>query len=104
VAEISDAWLRTWEQVSTPWPDGANPLLAPGLAARTPVGEALPGLSALVSAVAGRPVGPGRLLRDIRDDVARVLDVELEVPVMNARGSTPLDPRGGPNSIREPAL
>ena len=64
----------TWEKVSAPWPDGANPVVAPTLEARTPAGEALPGLSALVSAVAGRPVGPGRLLRDIGNDVARALD------------------------------
>jgi hypothetical protein len=52
-----------------------HPVLAPGVEARTPMGEALPGLSALVSAVAGRPVGPGRLLRDIGEDVARALDI-----------------------------
>jgi hypothetical protein len=74
VAEISDAWLRTWEKVSAPWPDGANPVLAPALQARTPEDEALPGLSALVSAVADRPIGPGRLLHDIGTDVARALD------------------------------
>jgi hypothetical protein len=79
VAEISEAWLRTWEKVSAPWPDGSNPVLAPELAAQAPEGEALPGLSALVSAVAGRPIGPGRLLRDIGDDVARALDVEQDV-------------------------
>ena len=59
VTEISEAWLRTWEKVSAPWPDGANPVLAPTLEARAPAGEALPGLSALVSAVAGRPDRPG---------------------------------------------
>ena len=30
-------------------------------------------MAALVSAVAGRPMGPGRLLRDIGDDVRRAL-------------------------------
>ena len=79
VAEISEAWLSTWEKVSAPWPDGTNPIVAPTLEARTPEGEALPGLSALISAVAGRPVGPGRLLRDIGDDVARALDSEQDV-------------------------
>ena len=73
VSEISAAWLLTWEKISAQWPDGANPLLDPGLASRAPEQEALPGLSALVSAVAGRPVGPGQLLRDIGDDVARAL-------------------------------
>ena len=72
--EISEAWLRTWDRLSMPWPDGSNPLLAPTAASRPPEREALPGLSALVSAVAGRPVGPGRLLHDIGDDVGRALD------------------------------
>jgi hypothetical protein len=75
VAEISAAWMLTWEKVSAPWPDGANPLLDAGLTSEAPQQEPLPGLSALVSAVAGRPVGPGRLLRDIGGDVARSLGV-----------------------------
>ena len=95
VTEISEAWLRTWEKVSAPWPDGSNPVLASALETRAPAGEALPGLSAVVSAVAGWPIGPGRLLHDIGDDVARALDLEQEDPNMNARGSTRLDPRGG---------
>ena len=80
VAEMSEAWLLTWEKVSAPWPDGANPVLAPRLKGGTPAGEALPGLSALISAVAGRPIGPGRLLRDIGEDVARALKIAAEVP------------------------
>ncbi len=71
-AEISEAWLRTWEKLSAPWNDGCNPLLTTPPAA-TAAHEALPGMAALVSAVAGRPLGPGRLLRDIGDDVARAL-------------------------------
>ncbi|WP_375423545.1 hypothetical protein [uncultured Friedmanniella sp.] len=70
-AEISEAWLLTWEKLSAPWSDGANPLAEP--LARAAGHEALPGMSALVSAVAGRPVVPGRLLHDIADDVARAL-------------------------------
>ena len=81
VAEISEAWLRTWEKVSVPWPDGANPLLNPSLEARAPEREALPGLSGLVSAVAGRPIGPGRLLQDIGADVAGALDLGTREPV-----------------------
>ena len=73
VSEISAAWLASWEKVSAPWPDGANPLLNPGLISRAPDQEALPGMSALVSAVAGQPVGPGDLLRDIGNDVALAL-------------------------------
>lgn len=70
-SEISDAWLRTWEKLTAPWPDGANPLALGGGAARPD--EALPGMSALVSAVAGRPIGAGRLIRSIGADVARAV-------------------------------
>ncbi len=73
VPEISAAWLRTWDKLTLPWPDGSNPLLAPKLVSRAGRDEALPGLSALVSAVAGQPVGPGRLLHDIGHDVAGAL-------------------------------
>lgn len=65
-SEISAAWLATWERLATPWPDGSNPLLLPdAVPGRPDDTEALPGLSALVSAVAGRTIGSGRLLRDI---------------------------------------
>ena len=74
-AEISEGWLRTWEKLSAPWPDGANPLLLQDLSRSVAASEALPGMAALVSAVAGRPLGPGRLVRDIGDDVARALQV-----------------------------
>ncbi len=65
VQEISEAWVRTWERLSAPWPDDANPLLL-GEALGVPhPSEALPGMSMLVSAVAGRTIGPGTLIRDI---------------------------------------
>lgn len=64
-AEISQAWLATWERLSAPWPDGSNPLTAGAVRGAASPDEALPGMSALVSAVAGRTIGPGRLLRDI---------------------------------------
>ena len=81
VQEISVAWLATWEKLTQPWKDAGNPLLKADLESRAPAGEALPGMSALVSAVAGLPVGPGRLLRDIGDDVARALNgVESSLP------------------------
>ncbi|WP_375431395.1 hypothetical protein [uncultured Friedmanniella sp.] len=79
-AEISAAWLQTWHKLSAPWPDGANPLLGQTLD-RAAASEALPGMAALVSAVAGQPMGPGRVLRDIGDDVARALE-ETEQEVM----------------------
>jgi hypothetical protein len=79
-AEISEGWLRTWEKLSVPWNDGCNPLLVQPVSETVAAQEALPGMATLVSAVAGRPVGPGRLLRDIGEDVARALraaDVEV---------------------------
>ncbi len=74
VAEISEAWLRTWEKLTVPWADASNPLLDPGLVSRPAIGEALPGMAALISAVAGEPLGPGRVLRDIGNDVGRALE------------------------------
>jgi len=71
-AEIADAWALTWERLTAPWGDGANPLAKPGLGAPEP-GEPLPGMSALVSAVAGRSVGPGTLIRQIGADIAAAL-------------------------------
>lgn len=70
--EISEAWVRTWQRVSAPWPGGGNLLSGEALGAPEP-GEALPGLSQLVSAVAGRTVGPGTLIRDIGSDLAATL-------------------------------
>lgn len=76
VGEISDAWLRTWERVAQEWSDGCNPLLnAPWEVSAAD--EALPGMSALVSAVAGQPVSAGNLIRDIGADVADALGVSL---------------------------
>lgn len=69
VSEISEAWVRTWEKVSMPWPDGSNPLQQGGVLGDPDPSEALPGMSALVSAVAGRTIGPGRLIRDIGADI-----------------------------------
>jgi len=72
--EISDAWLRTWQRVSAPWPDGSNPLERGTVRGAPEAGEALPGMSALVSAVAGTTLGPGRLIRGIGSEVGAVLD------------------------------
>lgn len=69
-SEISTAWLATWDRLAAPWPDGSNPLTLGRTPGRPDAGEALPGMSALVSAVAGRTVGPGRLLRDIGATIA----------------------------------
>ncbi|OYO24511.1 hypothetical protein CGZ93_03755 [Enemella dayhoffiae] len=76
VQEISEAWLRTWERLSQPWNDGANPLLLGQVPGAGAPDEALPGMSALVSAVAGRTVGAGRVIRDIGEDIVATLDGE----------------------------
>ncbi|MDO5533585.1 MAG: hypothetical protein Q4F65_02900 [Propionibacteriaceae bacterium] len=74
-AEISDAWLATWSRLSAPWPDGENPLVRGVVRGRPEPGEALPGLSTLVSVVAGRPIGPGRLVRAVGDAIAQGKEV-----------------------------
>ena len=72
-AEITEAWHNTWEKLTQPWADGANPLLDPDPAHQPADPEPLPGMALLVSTVAGHTVGPGRLLRDIGHDVAEAL-------------------------------
>jgi len=83
VAEISDAWIKTWERVSAPWADGSNPLLVSTHPDRSAPGEALPGMSALVSAVAGQPIGPGRLVRDIGGDIALAISAATRTEVVS---------------------
>lgn len=73
VEELDEAWPSTWAKLTHQWPDGTNPLLDPALVAGPAEVEALPGLAALVSAVAGRPMGPGRVLHAIREDIVRAL-------------------------------
>ncbi len=63
--EISEAWLRTWDRLSGPWSDGSNPLTNGAVRGAPEPDEALPGMSALISAVAGTTIGPGRLIRRI---------------------------------------
>ncbi len=77
VGEISDAWLRTWERIAQEWPDESNPLLHMPWDVSA-VDEALPGMSALVSAVAGQPVTAGHVIRDIGADVALALGIDSE--------------------------
>lgn len=74
VQEISDAWVKTWTKLSQPWNDGQNPLLAGGTPGVNNADEALPGMSTLVSAVAGRTIGPGRVIRSVGDEIAAILD------------------------------
>lgn len=73
VQEISDAWLRTWSRVTQPWNDGQNPLLVASTPGVSSPDEALPGMSALVSAVAGRTIGPGRVIRSIGEEIIATL-------------------------------
>ena len=68
--EIADAWILTWEKLTKQWPDEANPLVRARITASE---EALPGMAALVSTVAGRPISAGTLVRDIGADVTGVL-------------------------------
>ena len=77
VQEISDAWLRTWSRLTQPWQDGENPLLLEPVPTAAPENESLPGLSQLVSTVAGRPIGPGRVIRSIGDEIMTTLEDEL---------------------------
>ena len=75
--ETSEAWLQTWDRLSLPWRDGCNPL-SKAIPEPTPEAEALPGMAALVSAVAGRPIMAARVLRAIGEDVARALVEDYE--------------------------
>lgn len=70
VAEIAEGWLRTWQKLTVQWPDGSNPLIG---VAPVDSHEALPGLSGLISTVAGHRVGEGSLLREIGDDIIAAL-------------------------------
>jgi len=78
-SEIAEAWLATWERLTTPWPDGSNPLTLPGAVDLGEPGEALPGMSRLVSAVAGRPIGPGHLIRTIGGQINDEIDAAAPV-------------------------
>lgn len=73
VQEISEAWLRTWARITQPWNDGDNPLLVGQTPGVSSADEALPGMSALVSAVAGRTIGPGRVIQSIGEDIVATL-------------------------------
>lgn len=75
VAEISDAWLRTFDKLTQPWNDGENPLLLGDGPKASSADEALPGLSALVSTVAGQDIRPGRVIRSIGDDILELLEL-----------------------------
>lgn len=71
IEEISEGWVKTWQKLTTQWPDGSNPLVA-AVEQGTftiPEDEALPGLSLLVSVVAKQQLLPGRLLHDIAEDI-----------------------------------
>jgi hypothetical protein len=76
-SEIADAWVATWAKLDAPWPDGSNPLHVGAVPGRGEATEALPGMSRLVSAVAGRPIGPGRIIRTIGDQISAEIDAGL---------------------------
>lgn len=79
--EVLEAWDESVTRLCRDWgadrAHGGNPVgggLAPD------VGEVLPGLHSLVSAVAGRPVAPTGVLARLRDEVARSLADLLDPP------------------------
>ena len=72
--EIADAWELTWQKVNVAWTDGENPLHHVDSMSMGALHETLPGMSTLVSAVAGRTIGPGYLIRDIAKDLTRTMD------------------------------
>jgi len=76
-SEIVEAWLSTWERLNAPWPDGSNPLHGVAMESRSEPSEALPGMSRLVSVVAGAPIGPGRIIRTIGDQISAEIDAVL---------------------------
>ena len=74
-AEVEAAWARSWVRLTRTWKDGGNPLVA----ASAPVPPLPDGVAAIVSAVAGRGIGPGGVLEEIRDAIVAV--VESATPV-----------------------
>lgn len=78
MAEIEDAWAASWEKLSAPWKDGCNPLTRKRVPGAPGPAEALPGMSELVSVVAGRTIGPGTVIRDIAADAIALLDPKGE--------------------------
>jgi hypothetical protein len=77
--EVLAAWSETVQRLCRPWggtgPFGGNPV---GGVLEAVDDEPLPGLQALLSTVAGRPIGPTRVLERLRDEVAAVLVPLLE--------------------------
>lgn len=73
-SEIAEAWVATWERLTAPWPDDSNPLTVADAADLGEPSEALPGMSRLVSAVAGRAIGPGLLIRTIGVQIDEEID------------------------------
>ena len=60
--EVAAQWQRTWDRLAKPWADGANPLQAPA----EPVPDLVTGMGSVVSAVAGRPIGPGVVIETVK--------------------------------------
>ncbi|GAB3296378.1 hypothetical protein EK0264_15000 [Epidermidibacterium keratini] len=61
-SELEHAWKRTWAELTKPWKGQRRNPLEGAVGAD---GEALPGLGALVSAVAGREVPPAGVLAEV---------------------------------------
>lgn len=71
--EVSEAWELTWRKLNLPWADGENPLQSVDHMSIGALHETLPGMSTLISAVAGRSIGPGHLIREIARDLTAIL-------------------------------
>lgn len=76
--EVTDAWQLTWDKVNLAWLDGENPLHSADHMSMGALHERLPGMSTLISAVAGRTISPAHLIRDIARDLTRTLDAPAE--------------------------
>lgn len=69
-AEIDQGWQRTWQRLTQQWADGSNPMHQVAAAGEK---EALPGLTQLMSTIAGRPMKTGTLLSRIGADLIKEL-------------------------------
>ncbi len=74
--EIALQWKVTIERLCRPWAapgDGCDPGNPIGDGLEVDEDEALPGLAAFLSVVAGRPIRPTTLLSQLREDISQVL-------------------------------
>lgn len=63
--EVARAWEKTWHDLTAAWTGRRNPVAATPRKKGSDVAEPLPGLSAMVSAVAGREVRPSTVFERV---------------------------------------